>query len=254
MSGHRTTERILDIMEWIGDHADACTFSDISSELDIPKSSLSPIIHTLLSRHYLESSDNQRFSVGFSAFRLGNCFLTQKNYLSLIEDILKDLTEKCKETSHYAILSDGDTCYIKKADSPQSIRMVSSIGNRLPAYGTALGKALLFDHTKEEIKKLYPDGLKPLTEKTVTDFDTLFRQLEEGKKTGFAYESEESNEYVRCIAVPIRKEGRIAAAISISVPVFRWDEEKEAMIRSLLTKAKADIEQLLASSESMLEE
>ena len=247
MDGHRTTERILDILQLISDKPDEYTFSDISSLLGIPKSTLSPIMHSLISRDFVQMVDNQHLSIGLSAFLVGNCFLMHQDPLTMIENVLKDLTEKSQETSHYAILSEGDTFYMKKADSPQPIRMVSSIGNKLPAYSTALGKALLSGLSLPSLKKLYPKGLQALTKNTITDINVLYKQLVAVKEEGFSYEVEESNEFIRCIAVPICKGNKIVAAISISVPVFRYTESREKEFKTLLKEAKAKIEQVLSN-------
>ncbi|MBE5847034.1 MAG: IclR family transcriptional regulator [Lachnospiraceae bacterium] len=249
MSGHRTTERILDILQLIADDPGTRTFSDISTMLDIPKSTLSPIMHSLVSRGFVQMQNNQHLSIGLSSFLVGNCFLQHQDHMALIEDILKDVTEKCQETTHYAILSEGDTYYLKKADSPQAIRMVSSIGNKLPAYSTALGKALLSDRTLSDLNKLYPDGLKAITKNTITNMDVLYEQLQAIRSEGYAYESEESNEFIRCIAVPIRKGSQIAAAISISVPIFRYTRDREESFKQLLNEAKSKIEQILSAME-----
>lgn len=62
------------------------------------------------------------------------------------------------------------------------------IGRRLAAYGTGIGKALLRDFTLEQLRETYPDGLRPLTAHTVTDFSELYRQLQEDQSTRSAYE------------------------------------------------------------------
>ena len=123
--------------------------------------------------------------------------------------------------------------------------MVSFVGNKIPAYSTALGKALLLNLTISDIKKLYPDGLVPVTEHTITDFTELKEQLLKARQEGYVYEVEESNQYIRCIAVPIRKAEKIVASISVATPVFRYDDRKEALIKTLLSNAQYKIETLI---------
>ena len=244
---HRTTDRLLDIFEQFADHPGELTLSDISTNLDIPKSTLSPILYTLAVRGYLSADALGRYSIGASTYLLGRSFLSQFHFLDEVERILEKLTAVCMEASHFATLAEGDILYLKKVESPQPIRMVSTVGLKLPAYSTSLGKALLADCTREELDSLYPNGFTALTPNTVTDPDVFYAQLQDVRKTGFAYEVEESNEYIRCIAVPVRKDGRIVAAISVATPVFRYNEEKAALIRSLLLDAKGKIEKLLSS-------
>lgn len=246
---HRTTSRILDILELIAANPGACTLSAISEKLSAPKSSLSPILQELVSRNYLTLSSGQKYRIGFALYSIGSGFLKQFNFLDEVEKYLQNMTNICNEASHFAVLSGKDVLYLKKANSPEPIRMVSFIGNRIPAYSTALGKALLLDHTSAQLRALYPDGLQKVTENTITDFNVLKHQLEEGRKNGFTYEIEESNQYIRCIAVPVRKNGKVVAAVSIATPVFRYNEEKEQLIKLLLFDAQKKIENLVNTIE-----
>ena len=56
---------------------------------------------------------------------------------------------------------------------------------------------------------------------------------------------EESTPYIRCFAVPVSKAGRVAAAVSVAVPVFRYTEDKGARILELLSEARTRLEELL---------
>ena len=251
---HRTTLRILEVLELIANNPNRFTLSDISDKLQIPKSTISPILHTLVYKGFLSLTPDYHYRIGFSAYNIGTGFLHQFNYLDEIEKILSDVTNVCLEASHYAVLSGGDVLYLKKVNSPEPIRMVSFVGNKLPAYSTALGKALLLNMSVNDIKKLYPGGLKPVTEHTITDFTELREQLAKAKQEGYVYEIEESNQYIRCIAVPIHKSGKIVASISVATPVFRYDDKKEALIKALLTDAQYKIETLINTLEISYED
>lgn len=242
---HRTTSRVLDILELIAANPGIYTLTGISEKLSAPKSSISPILQELVSRNYLTLSASQKYMIGFGLYNIGSGFLRQFNFLDEVEKYLQNMTNICNEASHFSVLSGGDVLYLKKANSPEPIRMVSFIGNKIPAYSTALGKALLLDYSPAQIRSLYPSGLQKVTDSTITDFDILNQQLEEGRKNGFTYEIEESNQYIRCIAVPVRKQGKVVAAVSIATPVFRYDEEKEQLIKLLLFDAQKKIETLI---------
>lgn len=246
---HRTTLRILEILKLVADNPGRFTLSDVSDRLRISKSTISPILHTLVHKGFLSLGTDLRYRIGFSAYEIGTCFLHQFSFLDEIEKILSDVTNVCMEASHFAVLSGGDVLYLKKVNSPEPIRMVSYVGNRIPAYSTALGKALLLNMSINDIRKLYPDGLLPVTEHTITDFNELKEQLLKARQEGFVYESEESNQYIRCIAVPIRKAEKIVAAVSVATPVFRYDEKKEALIKTLLSNAQYKIETFISRLE-----
>lgn len=75
------------------------------------------------------------------------------------------------------VLDQGNILYLEKVDSPQAIRLISRVGDRLPANATALGKALLSGLSDEEVRTLYAAGLPRLTSHTVTELPQLLDQL-----------------------------------------------------------------------------
>ncbi|MCI6699565.1 MAG: IclR family transcriptional regulator [Lachnospiraceae bacterium] len=244
---HRTTSRILDILELVAASPNEYTLSDISQKLDVPKSSISPILQELTCRNFLVINETQKYMIGLAAYNVGSSFLQQFHFLDEVERILANMTNVCNEATHFSVLSGGDVLYLKKVNSPEPIRMISYIGNRIPAYATALGKALLLDYTLPQLKRLYSDGLKKVTPNTIDDFDVLYKQIEKARTEGFTYESEESNKFIRCIAVPVRKNGKVVAAMSVATPTFRYDEKKEDLIKVLLADANRKVEDIIAN-------
>lgn len=244
-SGHMPTIRVILIFEAIAASPIGLTFTEITESTGVAKSSLFPIVHTLVDKKYLYYDPaSSKYTLGLKIFETGNCFLNQFDILEYVKEQMRSIVSICNETCHFAVLSNSDVLYIDKVDSSEPIRMYSSIGKRLPAYGTGLGKALLCMHSPAEIQRLYPDGLKPLTQHTITDFGKLNEQLKEIRKTGVAYEKEESNLQIQCIAVPILKNEKPVFALSVAIPVFRATKESLDVIEKLLVSAKKNIEQM----------
>jgi DNA-binding IclR family transcriptional regulator len=208
-----------------------------------------PIIHTMKERDFLIFNGvTLTYSIGYKVFQAGNSFINNFDVMEQIQDEMQNIVNVCSETCHFATLIGGDVLYLKKIDSPEPIRMISTVGSRLPAYGTGLGKALLIDYDISGLRRLYPNGLKPLTDKTITDFQALESQLEQARAEGVTYEAEESNQFIRCIAIPIRKDNKVTAALSVAVPTFRYSDEKRDLIRHLLFNSKTKIENWLKIS------
>lgn len=249
-NNHRSTSRVLDVLELIASNNQGFSFTEICEKIDAPKSSMFPILHTLVERCYLKIDSNSNYKIDRVAFQVGNSYLEQLNIMEEVENLLRNIVNICSETCHFAILDKGDVLYLKKIDSPESIRMISNVGKKVPAYGTALGKALLIDYSPENLKKLYPEGLLPLTENTITDFTGFHEQLLKARIEGLTYEVEESNQYIRCIAVPIRQKNQPVAAISTAIPTFRYNEEKCSLIKMLLFDAKNKLENILNNIDS----
>lgn len=247
---HRSTERVLDILELIAQSRDGYTLSQLAEKLQAPKSSLSPIVRTLRDRHFLRYGGNSlRYTVGPAAYQVGMQFVNRTNMLQMVEREMDRIVADCLETVFFAILDRGNVVYLLKKDSPQAIRMIANVGLSLPAYGTGIGKALLIDHNLMDLTETYPEGLKPLTSHTIIDFKTLYHQLLEFKKDDVSYECEESNKDIRCVGTALRRNGRIIAALSVAIPVFRCDEEKLKLSRGLLLQSKKSLEAIFQDTD-----
>ena len=234
------------MLDALSQHPEGCTLTSLSIETGISKSTLSPIMRTLENRHFASLDPaTGAYSVGLKCFAVGSTFMTGQPLISLLRMKMELMVEECQETCQLGVLDDDKVFYLAKVDSPQAIRLISSIGTHIPAYCTALGKALLSDSNEDDIRTLYPNGLNPMTAHTLRSVDELFDQIAEQKAQGVFQEHEESSDNVVCYSVPLRHRGRIVAAVSISVPKFRLSPEKESSVLHVLTSYKKKLEILL---------
>ena len=239
---HNPTLRVLEVMELLCNSEVPLRLSDISRQLNVPKSTLLPILQTLSEKRCISKNAYEQYLPGPELMALGSAAGKFYSPGEHIRFCLKTLVDRFGETCYYGVPDGGDVLYLEKVDSPQPLRMLTSIGHRLPAYATGIGKALLMDKTKEELQALYPAELKPLTKNTIKDLTVLFNQLREAKILGYTMEVEESTEHIRCFAVPLRSGGKIVGAVSIAFPIFRFKPEQQDKIIEALKQTAAEIE------------
>ena len=241
--GHMPTIRVLSILELISSSDQKYTMSDIARSLGIPTSTVFPILRTLRNEKYLGlDNDTQTYSLGTRLFEIGSRVQNTRIYKE-ITNILNGVVTACGETCHLGMLDGGDVFFLATVDSPQPIRMYCASSRRVPAYSTAIGKALLRGSSLDDLKRLYPEGLKPLTANTITDFEELYKQV--NGNDIFSYESEESTESVSCISVPLYRQGAVIAASSVAVPIFRYDNAKKAQVEQALKEALIQFEHII---------
>jgi DNA-binding IclR family transcriptional regulator len=242
---HHMLEKALKILDYIADQIKGVNLTDVSKKFNIPKSSAHSLVSTLFNLHYLQKNEQNRFCIGVKAFEVGSKFIENNDAYSHSRLVLRDLVAAVDETAHLAFLDGAYVVYINKCECSHVIRMVSSIGKRIYAHGTALGKALLSGKTDEDVRVLYHGNMEKITPNTITSIDALLSQLAEIRSTGFASEKEESTIGVCCIAVPIIDSmGRIIMGMSISIPRLRFDDSFEKYKGPLL-EAKRRMEILL---------
>lgn len=240
---HNPTLRVLNILETLASNPEGLTLTQIAEIINSPKSTILPIIHTMANRKFIFFNEKTyTYTIGISSFCVGSSYTSNMNALQFIKSEMEYVVKKTDEICQMGILDGGEVLYVAKVDSTNPIRILSSVGKKLPAYCTALGKAMLFNYSKEELNNLYPEGFKAYTKNTITDFDILYKQLEEIKQTKVATEYGEVNEDSSCISVPLINNNKIIAAISVSTPSFRLTQEKSEQIISYLLNAKKKIE------------
>lgn len=222
--------RALDILELFLER-ESLSASDIVARLDLPRTTVHELLSTLVDRSYLVQVPGQptRYRLGLRLFQLGSVFAEQLDLAREARRAAEKVAAACDETVQVAILDGTDVVYIAKVDSTHPVRMVSAVGRRLPAHCTGLGKALLADLSPEALDARYPADrtLPGMTPNSITSPAKLRAHLAEVRRAGLAYDDCESNEAVHCVAAPVHDHtGATVAAMSISVPSLRWNEER----------------------------
>ena len=117
--------------------------------------------------------------------------------------------------------------FINRVQSPQSIRLKSLVGSKLPAYCTAIGKVLLAHMDERDLDTyLRSVELIPQTPNTVTDPYKLRKHLREIRDRGYSFDNKEFETEVQSVAGPIRDHtGKVIAGISLAGPAYRMEQE-----------------------------
>jgi len=162
---------------------------------------------------------------------------------------LTDLYEATHETVHLAGLHGTDVVYLAKLYGHRHVKSPSRIGGRVPAYATAVGKALLA-HDPDALELTLARRIVRFTTSTVADGDALQEQLADVRRLGVAREDEEVVPGLACLAAPILgRTGRPVAAMSISVPAGRLDQQHlEPLLRKVTGAATQALIRVRTSS------
>lgn len=163
---------------------------------------------------------------------------------------MKKLCEKTRETIHL-LRRDGDqVVLISKLDSPQTLRTVRSIGVRAALHVSSNGKAILAALPPEALSHYISRGLKPMTDRSITDGKLLAADIEKTRRRGFALSDGELDLNVRAVAAAIRDAGgEPVASLSISCPAIRLPDGRVAEYGRLVSEAAAHISRLLKSQQ-----
>ena len=225
----RSADRTLDVLEALAEKP--ATLAELARRLAIPKSSLHGLLRTLTERHWVRfDADPARFRLGMRALHVGGAFVDSDDTVTRTAPVLDELAEATGETVQLARLDGASIIYLAKRDSAHQLRLISTVGTRLPAHATALGKAMLASRSDDEVRALLTFPLAALTPRTLTDEGRLLADLATTRRRGYAVDDEEAAEHLRCFAVAIPARGPATDAISVSVPAFRLTPDRETEI------------------------
>lgn len=242
--------RALDILELFLEGEGTLSAPEITRRLDLPRTTVHELVTTLAARNYLVPIPGQpgRYRLGVRPYQLGSRYEEQLDIAAEGRQVARLVAETCDETVHVALLEDTDVIYIAKVDSTHAVRMVSAAGRRLPAHCTSVGKMLLASLPPAELDARLPEDrpLVAMTPQTITSPSELRRQLTDIRARGIAVETQESNPDVSCVAAPVRGfEGKVVAALSVSVPMIRWSQERQGELEELVSKGARQLSERL---------
>ena len=242
--------RALDILELFLDGDGTLSAPDIVRKLQLPRTTVHELVTPLAARSYIVQVPGQpgRYRLGVRPYQLGSRYAEQLDLAAEGQQVARAVAETCDETVHVAILEGTDVIYIAKVDSTHAVRMVSAAGRRLPAHCTSVGKMLLASLPEQLLASRIQEGvpLVAMTPNSITDPVALREALDDIRRRGVAIENRESNPDVSCVAAPVRdRSGQVVAALSISVPMIRWSEDRRAELEQLALKGAGELSERL---------
>lgn len=246
--------RGLDVLELFLDRQ-VLSPPDVVRALGLPRSTVHELIGTLTARGWLVAveGDSSHYRLGVRAFDLGSAYLGSLDLTDSLRAVAAKLAADTGETVQAGVLDEDQVVYIAKFDSIHPVRLVSTVGGRLPAHCTAVGKALLSGLTERRLDELFPRGkeLRGLTQNSIHDPERLKADLARIRQQGVAYEERESNPEAACVAAGIRdRTGQVVAALSISVPTSRWSAARRRELADAVRRSAGDLSRDLGAPAS----
>jgi DNA-binding IclR family transcriptional regulator len=205
------------------DHALA--LSEISHRVGLPKSTVHRLASQLCSVGWLERNSGG-YRVGLKLLELGGIALQRTGLREAAFRHIYSLALKTGLAVHLAILDRGEVVYLDRIAMTR-FGLPTRVGGREPAYCTALGKAMLaFEDQASQASALA--NMPRRTEFTITEPRAMQAALKSTRRTGVAYDREESYRGLGCVAAPIRSAGRAIGAVSVTGPIARMQANSVA--------------------------
>ena len=217
------------------------TFSELQLQLNLPKSSLSRLLQTLVGVQMVEV-ERGRYQIGTRVLDYYASYSRRLDVIAVFQRVADEIGERIDETLQLAQLQGTEAVFLAKRYCRRLIRPAAFPGRRVPAHATAVGKALLAHLSVAELAELYPgEDLPALTPSTITSLRALQGVLQTVRQDGYAQTRQESTLNLCCFSSPVYEaSGRVSFALSICLATEEPSlERREAATRSVLLGAQS---------------
>ncbi|GAL20491.1 transcriptional regulator KdgR KDG operon repressor [Vibrio maritimus] len=222
--------------------------SELSQRLMMSKATTYRFLQTMKTLGFVEQEgEADKYALTLKLFEVGSKALEHVDLVDLANKEMLNIIKSINETVHLGAIDEESIIYLHKIDSSYNLRMHSRVGRRNPLYSTAIGKVLMSHMSEEEVRSLLAGvEFKKHTEHTHENIEPLIEELNLVREQHFGEDNEEQEPGLRCIAVPVYDRfGDAIAAISVSFPTIRFDEEKKQEYIALLHAAGRNVSEHL---------
>lgn len=244
----KSLSKALDVLDCFSVDEPELGITEICNKLGLYKSNVHNIVSTFEKHGYLTKNPHtNKYKLGLNILKLSNIISSNLHERDFIQPHIKQIANETDEIVYYAILHNKQVLYLDYACTSGTIMETSKMGVMAPVYCTATGKAMLAFLPDDELESLLQDDFAQFTENTITNKEAMRAELIKSRKRGYSVDNMEHEYGIKGVGVPIMdRRGYPFAAISISGPSLRFDEDKIEFFASLLKQHKQQIERQLS--------
>jgi DNA-binding IclR family transcriptional regulator len=231
----QSVDRALTVLDLLAQHGEVGV-TDLAAELSVHKSTAFRLVTALERRQLVEQvGDRGKYRLGLGILRLAAATTGRLEVSRESQAVCERLARELGETVNVAILDDNAAVNVLQEFGTASVGSRNWIGRRTPLHATSSGKVLLAFADETLRKAVLTQPLEAHTDLTVTDPNTLQRELDQIMVTGWAATNQELELGLTAVAAPIRDgAGRVIAAISASGPSYRLTADSFAAVAARL--------------------
>lgn len=218
-----TLGKAISVLDIVASADQPMRFTDILALSDQPRGTLHRQLSNLVEEGLLSLGRDHSYSVGIRLLKFAAKAWAGNQFRAIAEPHLRVLHDLTGETVHLGVLRGAEVIYLDKVESRQAVRMYSQIGNASPAYCTGVGKAAMAALPDAELRAVIAKiKFRRFTDSTLTTPEALLSEIETIRMSGNAYDREEHEPGIRCVAAPIHSaDGSFVGGISVTGPAYR---------------------------------
>ena len=224
----------MSLLDALSRRASPVNLKQLATETALHPSTAHRILGVMVENRLVDRIEPGTYRLGIRLLELGNIVKSRISVRQEALPFMQTLHQELGETVNLSVRHDDEVVYIERtAPGGSMMRVVQIIGARAPLHITAVGKIFLAqDGMGSCIEYAKRTGLPRYTDNTLTDGDSLGREIERVRAVGYAFDNEEAEKGVSCIGAGIfNDEGRLVAGLSVSAPSDRLRKDWAQQIR-----------------------
>ena len=224
----QVVERMMKLLDVLSYYHDPVSLKQLSLETGLHPSTAHRILAAMAATGFVERAEPGTYRLGIRLLELGNVVKSRINIRESAMVPMQALHQRIGESVNLGVRQGDEIGYVERTSSGRSsVRVVHLVGARAPLHVTAAGKLYLAEDDREQLRDYARrTGLPGLTSHSITALSALEKEIERVRRHGVAYDNEEIEHGLRCIAAPIRDDaGDLVAGLSVSAPADRYDPE-----------------------------
>jgi DNA-binding IclR family transcriptional regulator len=241
----RAVERALDVLLCFSRQTPELTMSRIAEQVGMPKSTVHRLLATLEKKRFVQrDAATGTYRLGIRLLQMAYLTLERNDLRRLAAPFLRQLSERYQETVHLSILDEPDVVFLDVIESSQRVKLAAAIGQRLPAFTTASGKAILAYMPTETVQRTLARGMPQYTQRTLCSSEEFFEDMRHVRERGFALDEQELEAGINAVAAPIFDlSDKPIASVAVAGPAYRLTRERMFEIGPVVVATARDIAQ-----------
>lgn len=228
------------------------SIAEVANQTSLNRATARRLLHTLEAESYA-GNESGRYSLRPRALELGHAYLASIGINPALQRLLLDLAESVRESASVGVLDEHDVVFVARAEttSPRVMTLALSVGDRAPAYLTAIGRVLLADLPGPELDSyLRTVDFRKRTPKTKAATGSLRRELLKVRRQGYSVVDQEIETGVLAAAVPVRRPGKPTIGISVAAHASHHSAESmEVDFLPVLRRTAVEIQRIATPAE-----
>lgn len=232
-------ERMMSLLQVLADTPEPVSLKVLAQSTGLHPSTAHRILAVMSSSALVERHEAGTYALGIRLLELGNLVKSRINIRQVALPDMRQLHELIGEAVNLGIRHEDEIIYVERTSSGRSLlRVVYLVGGRAPLHLTSVGKLFLAADGLAEVRAYARrTGLPGKTPHSLTRLDALEKELDKIRRHEVAYDNEEAEIGLRCIAAPIRDDqGQVVAGLSVSAPSDRHNPDWVAPIKATASK------------------